>query len=507
MANDFSADSSCKALWQFEPGENFLADSIGENAWDSYTDEWQKKPVSDAVAYKEGSGSSKFWSEGEDVTTTLYADSGGSELASDFPIQNGKDGVFSVACWMKFNDPGEDFYQDSVYLFGFGSLFYLEVKNPYVDGYSSDDAFIALMLAKVPSGSSYIDANPGDIPGNTWIHVGVAIDSTNLTYLVRFSPAGGTPYIMSGSLVAALRLGSSTADFWVCQTFNPLNMDELAVFDRALTEEEFEEIENGSFPSASPTQEVSASFDSLLFSGGHSLSTSINAINQLMGHESVEIGKLIQQTVSSDTDIDGLKLISDQLLSTDLDAVFATASIAKLDAVVRSRFAILKVHEMSALDVGINKSDGGEIVYRSADNVLEDDAAPVQIPEPGDLGYSFTKTLRPYLLVSPGGSVVSNLRWYSGGINGFGQGIRVVVKNLGVTWTENVNGEFPGTLPFFNFVPSHPINGDSVDTGPFDSSDEGTYIGDLIRLQMIVDSSAQPGHTPIEYLTLAYDEQ
>jgi len=235
--------------------------------------------------------------------------------------------------------------------------------------------------------------------------------------------------------------------------------------------------------------------------------SSIDAIVQNTLNKPTGVDGLIQTSLVNDTDIDGLKLISDQLLSTDIDAVLTTASITGLDAVVRSRFAILKVHEMSALDVGINKSDGGEIVYRSADNVLEDDAAPVQIPEPGDLGYSYTKTLRPYLLVSPGGSSVSNLRWYSGGINGFGSGINVVVKNLGVTWTPNVNGEFPGTMPFFNFVPSHPINGDSVDTGPFGSSDEGTYIGDLIRLQMIVDSSAQPGHTPIEYLTLAYDEQ
>jgi hypothetical protein len=51
MANNFIADPSCKALWMFEPGDDFLTDSVGENTWDAYEDEWNKKPISDAVVF------------------------------------------------------------------------------------------------------------------------------------------------------------------------------------------------------------------------------------------------------------------------------------------------------------------------------------------------------------------------------------------------------------------------------------------------------------------------
>jgi len=48
--------------------------------------------------------------------------------------------------------------------------------------------------------------------------------------------------------------------------------------------------------------------------------------------------------------------------------------------------------------------------------------------------------------------------------------------------------------------------GSSVDSGPFNSLHQNGYIGDLIRLQMSIDTSAVHGVIPQETLTLAYDE-
>lgn len=165
--------------------------------------------------------------------------------------------------------------------------------------------------------------------------------------------------------------------------------------------------------------------------------------------------------------------------------------------------ATIQIHEMSALDSGVDKTSG-TVRFKGADNSTVDANDPLQVPGAGT-NYSYSKKLRPYM-VAPPDTNVSNLRWYTDGANGFGTGIGVNAKNLGTTWGANYNTAMSGGSDLFGYTSGSPLDGDGTDTGPFVLADDDSYIGDLIELQMTVASTASNGALTAETLTLAYDE-
>lgn len=165
--------------------------------------------------------------------------------------------------------------------------------------------------------------------------------------------------------------------------------------------------------------------------------------------------------------------------------------------------AIIQIHEMSALDAGVDKTNG-TIRFKKADNPTVDNNDPIPIPDAG-FSYSYTKTLRAYM-EEPPDTQVENFRWYTDGANGFGAGVSVNVKNIGTTWSPNSDAEMTGGLDLFGYTEVSPLDGDTVDVGPFGSAEAYSYIGDMIRMQMVVADTASPGNLPAETLTLAYDE-
>jgi hypothetical protein len=167
--------------------------------------------------------------------------------------------------------------------------------------------------------------------------------------------------------------------------------------------------------------------------------------------------------------------------------------------------ATIQIHEMSSLTAGVDKTSG-TVRFKAADNATVDANNPLAIPSGATITYSYTKKLRPYMEAPPSVSV-SNLRWYTDG-GGFGTGISVNVKNLGVTWGANYNTEMSGGADLFGKTATSPppLDGDATDAGPFVPADDDTYIGDLIELQMAIASTATQGALAAETLTLAYDE-
>lgn len=165
--------------------------------------------------------------------------------------------------------------------------------------------------------------------------------------------------------------------------------------------------------------------------------------------------------------------------------------------------ATIQIHEMSALTTGADKTSG-TVRFKDADNATVDANNPLQVPA-ADSIYSYSKKLRAYMEAPPTTSV-SNLRWYTDGNNGFGTGISVNVKNLGNTWGDNYKTAMSGGADLFGKTSASPLDGDATNTGPFDSDDDNSYIGDLIELQMAVASTAANGTLTAETLTLAYDE-
>lgn len=165
--------------------------------------------------------------------------------------------------------------------------------------------------------------------------------------------------------------------------------------------------------------------------------------------------------------------------------------------------AEIQIHEMSALAAGTDKTSG-TLRFKDADNATVDLNNPLAIPSEGSI-YSYTKKVRPYMEAPPD-TQVSNLRWYTDGGNGFGTGITMTAKNLGVSWGANYKTAMSGGSDLFGYTSGSPLDGDGTDAGPFDSDDDNSYIGDLIELQMAVASTATSGSLTAETLTLAHDE-
>lgn len=165
--------------------------------------------------------------------------------------------------------------------------------------------------------------------------------------------------------------------------------------------------------------------------------------------------------------------------------------------------ATIQIHEMSALTTGTDKTSG-TVRFKNADNATVDTNDPLVVPTAGTI-YSFAKKVRAYM-EDPPNTNVSNLRWYSDGATPASwSGVGVQYKNLGVTWAANATPTISGT-DLFTKTSGDPIDGDATDAGPFVPADDNTYIGDLIALQMSVNSTASNGALPAETLTLAYDE-
>jgi len=163
----------------------------------------------------------------------------------------------------------------------------------------------------------------------------------------------------------------------------------------------------------------------------------------------------------------------------------------------------IQIHEMSGLTTGTDKTSG-TVRFKLADNATVDTSNPLVVPAAGS-DYSYTKQLRAYMEAPPSSSV-SNLKWYSDGFNSFGTGITVNALNKGTTWVANYETEATGGADLFSYASGTPLDGDTTDAGPFTLSDDDSYIGDLILLQMIVASTATNGVKSAETLTFSFDE-
>ena len=173
--------------------------------------------------------------------------------------------------------------------------------------------------------------------------------------------------------------------------------------------------------------------------------------------------------------------------------------------------ATVQIHEMSAVTVGVDRTRTGTppgtpgsnlIVLRANNSNEQNNSNPIQVPVAGT-NYSYTKQLRLNVTVAPV-TQIENLRCYSDGANNLGTGLDIQYDLSGVFQTQ-VDTNIVGT-GFFTSSSGAPIDMDAINTGPFSGTG---YVGDLIRLQMTVDSTAQPGESAPatgEPITFAYDE-
>jgi hypothetical protein len=165
--------------------------------------------------------------------------------------------------------------------------------------------------------------------------------------------------------------------------------------------------------------------------------------------------------------------------------------------------ATVQIHEMSALATGVDKTSG-TVRFKDADNATVDTNNVLVVPAAGSI-YSYSKMLRAFIAVVPTVQI-GNLRWYVDAACGWVAGCTAQITNKGVTWAANIKTAIASSADLWTYVAASPMDGDSVDTGPFLNAGGTVYVGDLLRLQATVASTAVQGSQSAEVLTLAFDE-
>lgn len=165
--------------------------------------------------------------------------------------------------------------------------------------------------------------------------------------------------------------------------------------------------------------------------------------------------------------------------------------------------AIVEIREKNGAGETPTTKTSSTIRFKNADDANVDLNDPIVRPGSGSV-YSYEKALRLYIgATGPTGSITSP-RAFSDGSNGFGTGVTMEAGGTG-TYVQPVNTNSTlATTNFFTYTSGSPLALDVTNTGPFTGTT--TDIADYLYLQAEVASTASPGLTPSETLTMAYDE-
>ena len=155
----------------------------------------------------------------------------------------------------------------------------------------------------------------------------------------------------------------------------------------------------------------------------------------------------------------------------------------------------------------------GTIRFKAADDANVDLADPIVRPGSGN-AYSVEKVLRLYMGATGPTGAITSPRAFSDGVSGFGTGVTMHAGISG-SYTQPVFPAADSTIAtggpidgLFDYTSGSPLAMDVTNTGPYTSSVPGTSsdFADYLYLQATVASTASPGLTPSETLTIAYDE-
>lgn len=233
MANDFSGDSNCRALWRFESGA-LTTDSKGSN---TLTD---NNTVGESTsAYKEGSCCADF-----ERGNSEYLSITDANLDSGFPTKSGDTNKkISVCFWTRIESTTA---RDAM-----GKWDGSKSWKIYLDGSHG------LRLYQSSDGSAEETAEHGTTMGTgTWYHVGVTYDDSDKSYRIRVWDDSAGAILGSdktGNFTSNINIGDApfligaavSSTYW----FDGL-IDELAVFDRVLTTNEIDQIRAGTYSAA-----------------------------------------------------------------------------------------------------------------------------------------------------------------------------------------------------------------------------------------------------------------
>jgi len=237
MANNFSGDSNCKALWNFENGA-LTTDSKGGNTLSVGS----STPTVDTVNFKQGAASCDFESSNNEWWTATD-----SNLDAGFPLKNGDAvGTISVCCWFKLESTGN--YQ-TIYEKGENG------KYSFMMGINNANK-VRIFIGKSSGTDIDVLTYGTAVASGIWYHVGATFDNSDKTYRIRVwddnagailgSELTGTNANNVNIEDGPLRIGDNS---WGNSNLDGL-IDELVVFDDVLLFGEIDEIRAGTYVSA-----------------------------------------------------------------------------------------------------------------------------------------------------------------------------------------------------------------------------------------------------------------
>ncbi len=145
----------------------------------------------------------------------------------------------------------------------------------------------------------------------------------------------------------------------------------------------------------------------------------------------------------------------------------------------------------------------GTIRFKDADDANVDLINPIVRPGGGTV-WSYEKSLRLRIgATGPTGSITSP-RAFSDNVNGFGTGVTMEAGGIGAYAQPVKSNSAIATVDFFSYTSGAPLALDVFNPGSY--SGTNVDIADFLYLQAEVASTASPGLTPTETLTLAFDE-
>ena len=251
MANDFSGDSDCKALWRLESGA-LGTDSKGGNDLTPVN-----TPTEDTVDYKEGSCCGVFV---EASNQRLYiAD---ADLDAGFPLKNGDTTkLISFSCWFK---------PDTI-----DSYCVIVGKKDWANSKVSlalciTNAGLLFVSYGYQAGQYELADGIASLTADRWYHATVIVDGSsveNAKVKVRLYDSVTETATTYGWWYPNWALYVTDVAWAIAGSYggtDPFDgkVDEVVVFDRLLTEDEADEIRSGTYGAISGIN-VEATTDSL----------------------------------------------------------------------------------------------------------------------------------------------------------------------------------------------------------------------------------------------------
>lgn len=234
MANDFSGDANCIALWRMESGA-LTADSKGGNTLTN------SGVAEDLVNFKEGACSGAFVQATNDNMTIADAD-----LDSGFPLKNGEANLtFSIALWFKLS---------SINIYHFLINKGVSTPNRCVNIYVDNTNKLRFAISDNGSTSTYY-IHASALQSGRWYHLGITRDGVN-PYPYRIRIWDDT----AGAILGVDKTGNSiipfinNVDLYLGYTANSLNgnEDEVLIFNDVLSIAEIDAIRQGTYGGGAP---------------------------------------------------------------------------------------------------------------------------------------------------------------------------------------------------------------------------------------------------------------